>query len=86
MVRTERRDNVTNHIATRKKLVDITDIHTFKDLLDSVILTAEEREIIELHYIQGKTFTQIAPILGYAEVTICKKHQKILRKVSKRLT
>ena len=74
---------MTEHIKTRKKLIDIADIHTFNDLLDSVILTAEERKLMELHYIQGMSFIQIAFVLGYAEVTVCKKHKKILSKIAK---
>ena len=81
-----RRVNVTEHIKTRKKLVDIADINEFKQLLDLVVLTVEERKIIEMHYLQGMSLMEIGFELGYAEVTVCKKHQKILRKIAKVLT
>lgn len=81
-----RRVNVTEHIKTRKKLVDIADINEFKQLLDLVVLTTEERKIIDMHYLQGMSLIEIGFELGYAEVTVCKKHQKILRKIAKVLT
>lgn len=74
---------MTQHILTRKKLVDIADIKTFNQVLDLVVLTPEERRIMELHYLQGKSLLEIAFELNYAEVTICRKHQKILKKISK---
>ena len=83
MVLTERRVDMTEHIATRKRLVDVADIHSFNDILNSVILTAEERKLMEMHYLQGMSFVQISFELGYAEVTVCKKHKKILNKIAK---
>lgn len=74
---------MTDHIKTRKKLVDITTVTEFKELLSLVILTAEERKIMEMHYLQGMSLMEIGFELGYAEVTVCKKHQKILRKITK---
>lgn len=74
---------MTDHIKTRKKLVDITTVTEFKELLSLVILTAEERKIMEMHYLQGMSLMEIGFELGYAEVTVCKKHQKILRKIAK---
>ena len=74
---------MTEHIATRKRLVDVADIHSFNDILNSVILTAEERKLMEMHYLQGMSFVQISFELGYAEVTVCKKHKKILNKIAK---
>ena len=83
MVLTERRVDVTDHIKTRKKLVDITTVTEFKELLSLVILTTEERKIMEMHYLQGMSLMEIGFELGYAEITVCKKHQKILRKIAK---
>lgn len=86
VVHTERRDSVTEHISTRKKLTDIATITEFKQILDLIVLTDDERKLMELHYLQGKSFTQIAMILGYADVTVCKKHKKILKRITKVLT
>lgn len=74
---------MTQHISTRKKLVDIADVKTFNQVLDLVILTPEERKIMECKYLQGMSLLQIAFELNYTEVTICRKHQKILKKISK---
>ena len=52
-------------------------------MIDKVILTEEQRKILDLHYLKGYTFLQISFELGYAEITICKKHKKILDKVRK---
>lgn len=74
---------MTKHIVTRKKLTDIATITEFNQLLDLVVLTPQERRIMELHYLQGMSLMQIGFELGYAEITICKKHKKILQKISK---
>lgn len=74
---------MTEHIATRKKLVDIATVTEFQQVLDAVVLTTEERKVIEMHYLQGLSLMEIGYELGYAEITVCKKHQKILRKIAK---
>lgn len=50
-------------------------------MLDKVILTEEERQIMELHYLKGMSLLQISYQLDYAEVTISRKHKKILNKI-----
>ena len=52
-------------------------------ILESVILTDEEKYILQQHYLKGKNFACIADELGYAEITVNKKHCKILKKISK---
>lgn len=74
---------MTEHISTRKKLTDIATVTEFNQLLDLIVLTPQERKIMELHYLQGMSLMQIGFELGYAEITICKKHQKILQRISK---
>lgn len=74
---------MTEHIFTRKKLTDIATITEFNQILDLVVLTPQERRIMELHYLQGMSLMQIGFEMGYAEITICKKHKKILQKISK---
>lgn len=53
------------------------------ELLDSCTLTEEDKQIIKLHYVQGKNLGYIADVLGYSESTIKKKHKRILSKISK---
>lgn len=74
---------MTEHISTRKKLTDIATVTEFNQILDLVVLTPQERRIMELHYLQGMSLMQIGFELGYAEITVCKKHQKILQKIAK---
>lgn len=74
---------LTEHIKTRKKLVNISSINEFNNILEFVILTDEEKYILQQHYLKGKNFACIADELGYAEITVNKKHCKILKKISK---
>lgn len=69
------------HIETRNRLRGIVEIQTFSDLLNRCILSEEDRQIIELHYLHGKDLRYIADLLGYSEGTIKKKHRRILKKL-----
>lgn len=71
------------HLDTRRKLKDIPDVSRFDDLLERSTLTDEDKEILHLHYLKGKDFRYIGDTLGYAEVTIKKRHAKALSKLSK---
>lgn len=42
-----------------------------------------DKEILRLHYLKGKDFRYIGDTLGYAEVTIKKRHAKALAKLNK---
>lgn len=74
---------MTEHIETRNKVKGIVKIQTFSELLDRCILSDEERELMNLHYLKGKNFSYIGDLLGYSESTIKKKHRKILKKLDK---
>lgn len=76
---------MSEHIETRRKLKSIYDVKTFKDLLDTCILTEDERTIIELHYLKGKDLAYIADTLGFSESTVKRKHRNILSKLNKAL-
>ena len=73
---------MTDHIKTRKVLKDIATIDTFNEILDASTLSNEDKYILRQHYLQGKNFSYIADELGYAEITIIKRHKKILQKLS----
>ena len=73
---------MTEHIKTRKVLKDITTIDTFNEILNASTLTNEDKHILREHYLNGKNFAYIADELGYAEITIIKRHKKILQKLS----
>ena len=74
---------MTESIKTRKAIVNIADIKSFKELLDACTLSSEEKRIMELHYIEKKDFAYIGDTLGYAEITVQKKHSRILSKLSR---
>ncbi len=65
------------------KLEDIAEMRTFEDLINSLTISEEDKRIMELHYLEDKSFSFIADTLGYSESWVKKKHLKILKKVSK---
>ena len=73
----------SEHIQTRNKVKAIAEIATFNDLLDACVLTDEDKEMLRMHYLQGKDFRYIGDMLGFAESTIKKRHRKALKKLSK---
>lgn len=73
----------SEHIKTRNKIKEIASITTFNDLIDACTLTEEDKELLKLHYLQGKDFRYIGDKLGFAESTVKKRHRKALQKLSK---
>lgn len=69
------------HVQTRHKIQELCSIKSFEDVLNSCILTDEEKELMRLHYLKGKDFRYIADTLGFSESTIKRKHRKILVKI-----
>lgn len=76
---------MSEHIETRRKLKSIYSIQSFEDLLESCILTEEDKTILRLHYLKNKDFRFIADELGYSESTIKRHHKKILSKLNNML-
>nr|DAD89339.1 MAG TPA: Sigma-70, region 4 [Podoviridae sp. ctiJY10] len=74
---------MSTHLDTRKRLEAIPSVRRFDDLLNESTLSDEDKEILRLHYLKGKDFRYIGDTLGYAEVTIKKRHVKALSKLSK---
>lgn len=68
---------------TRNKLKEITVVKDFEDVLSRIMLSEEEKEIMRLHYKEKKSMSYIADMLGMSEITVKKKHSKILMKVGK---
>lgn len=73
----------SEHIKTRQKIQDIAEISSFNELLDACTLTDDDKELLRLHYLQGKDFRYIGDMLGFAESTVKKRHRKALQKLSK---
>ena len=69
------------NIETRKRLKDIPSIVTFDALLEQSTLSDLDKEILRLHDLKEKDFRYIGDTLGYAEVTIKKRHLKALSKI-----
>lgn len=70
----------------REKLKNVVTIQEFTDILDSVMLSEEERQILWKHYKEQKPLGYIADELGLAEVTVRKRHRKLLNKIMKLLS
>lgn len=74
---------MSDTIETRKRLKSIPTVSRFDDLLEQTTLTGIDKEILRLHYLKGNDFRYIGDTLGYAEVTIKKRHIKALKKLAK---
>jgi len=73
---------MSEHIETRKKLKEIASVSSFTSLINSATLSHTDKQILVLHYIDGKDFRYIGDTLGYSESTIKKRHKKALKKLS----
>lgn len=69
-------------VETRNKLKGIASITKFDVLLEQSTLSDLDKEILRLHYLKEKDFRYIGDILGYAEITVKKRHLKALKKLS----
>lgn len=47
------------------------------------MLSQEEKKILEMHYREGHTLSYIADEIGMSEISVKKKHARILMKVGK---
>ena len=68
---------------TRNKLKDIGSVRDLESLINEVVLSEEEKQILLLHYREQKTLLYIADILGMSEATIKRKHKRLLLKIGK---
>lgn len=73
---------MSQHIETRKRLKDIPSISRFDELLEQSTLSDLDKQILRLHYLKEKDFRYIGDVLGYAEITVKKRHIKALSKLS----
>lgn len=74
----------SDHIKIRRKIQD-QDKFEFESLLDSMMLSDEEEQMMRMHYMKHKTFNQIADELGYSEIGIARMHQRIIKKIRKHI-
>lgn len=76
---------VSEHVATRRKLKAIPNIHSFDALLDCSTLSDKDKTILRMVYIEEKTFSCIGDFLGYSESTVKKRHSNAVSKLKKLL-
>lgn len=74
---------MSEHLETRKKLKEIPELCKFEDLLSRSTLSPEDKQILRLHYLERRNFSYIADSLGYATITIKRKHSRALSKLTK---
>ncbi len=68
-----------SHIETRRYLRQIADVAAFNELLDAVILSKQEKQLMQLHYLDKHDFCYIGDKLGLSESSAKRKHREILR-------
>ena len=68
---------------TRKKLKQIGSVYDFENILEQSMLSEEDKTILRMHYKEQKSLCYIADELGMSEITIKKKHRKMLMKIGK---
>lgn len=71
---------MTDHIKTKHKIQEAGKT-TFTKLLDEAMLSDTEKTMMQMYYIDKKTITYIADILGYSEQGILRMHKRVLRKI-----
>lgn len=68
---------------TRNKLKEIPTKKELEDLVDKLILSDDERDVILMHYRDKKPLSYIADIIGITKSSVNKKHKSALLKISK---
>lgn len=67
----------------RNKLKEIPTKKELEDLIDKLILSDDERNVILMHYRDKKPLSYIADIIGVTKSSVNKKHKSALLKISK---
>jgi len=72
---------MTDHIKTRRKLQSIPTKLEFNALLDSIVLSDKEKQMMQLYYVERKDFDCIADELGYTKSGILRMHKRVLKRI-----
>lgn len=72
---------MTDHIRTKHKLKE--DIKTFADIMKSPYVSDEEKQLLNMIYIDRKDYRLIGDTLGMSESTVKKRHKDLVKKISK---
>lgn len=75
---------VTDHIKTKHRIQDLR-YDDFNSLIQSCMMSDEDRDILRMIYCENKNLAYIGDMLGYSESTIKTKHRKLLKKLMKLL-
>lgn len=67
----------------RKGLREIETVKDFEEVLSTIMLSEEEKEILRLHYRDKKSISYIADKIGMSESNVKKIHRKMLLKICK---
>lgn len=66
-------------------VLNINSKSDFNDLLDSMLFSDEEKQIMTMIYVKGQDQTFVADMLGLSLSSVNKKHRKILQKIYKHI-
>lgn len=72
-----------SHIETRRYLRQISDVAAFNEIINAVILSEQEKQLMQLHYIDKQDFRFIGDTLGLSESSVKRKHREILRTIER---
>lgn len=72
---------MSKHINIKHKIQNINRKTDFYDLLENSMLKDNEKKMMMLYYVEGKTLDYIADELGYSVQGISKMHKRILNKL-----
>lgn len=72
-----------SHIETRRYLRQISDVAAFNKVINAVILSEQEKQLMQLHYIDKQDFRFIGDKLGLSESSVKRKHREILRTIER---
>ena len=76
---------MSEHIDTKHKIQGLERYDDFYSLINTCIMSDEDRQILKMIYIENKNLAYIGDILGYSESTIKSRHRKLLKKLNKLL-
>lgn len=68
---------------TRRKLKEVETIAEFENILNQIMLSEEEKQMLNLIYKDKQTISFVACELGMSESNVKAKHKKLLNKIGK---
>lgn len=72
---------MTEHINRKHTLMSMTKAELIA-LLDQIVLSEDERRVMELIYLKRKPLGYVADIMGYSESGIKKIHCRIIKRIN----